>query len=50
MTAVNAGSCGIGAGRLALAVLPELAVNGAPKVIAKYKTSYPGITAQLLHA
>jgi LysR family carnitine catabolism transcriptional activator len=37
-------------GRVALAVLPSLAANGIPEVIAHYKASYPGITVQLFDA
>lgn len=37
-------------GRVALAVLPSLAANGLPAVIAEYKQKYPGITVQLFDA
>lgn len=37
-------------GRVALAVLPSLAANGVPEVIAQYKARYPGITVQLFDA
>ena len=37
-------------GRVALAVLPSLAANGIPEVIAHYKATYPGITVQLFDA
>ncbi|MEG0041815.1 MAG: LysR family transcriptional regulator, partial [Massilia sp.] len=37
-------------GRVALAVLPSLAANGIPEVIAHYKAAYPGITVQLFDA
>lgn len=37
-------------GRVALAVLPSLAADGVPAVIAQYKASYPGITVQLYDA
>ena len=37
-------------GRVALAVLPSLAANALPAVIAEYKRSYPGITVQLFDA
>jgi len=37
-------------GRVALAVLPSLAANALPAVIAEYKRAYPGITVQLFDA
>jgi len=37
-------------GRVALAVLPSLAANGVPEVLAEYKAAYPGITVQLFDA
>lgn len=37
-------------GRVALAVLPSLAANGLPAVIAEYRSKYPGIVVSLFDA